>query len=146
MEDQFTDELQHLGQKVISIRPTWKDEANEALKIQFASRLHDPYLVAMAHNFLKMQGQNMNFTQFWAKCISMFGSQIKALKMKAATNIASSSGELKKQKTCSKKKISNIDKKIKAQTELIEQQKWEVESLKAVQTTGVSPQHLVNAI
>ena len=36
-EDQFTDELQILGQKVISIRPSWKQEANEALKTQFAS-------------------------------------------------------------------------------------------------------------
>ena len=36
-EDQFTDELQILGQKVISVRPSWKQEANEALKTQFAS-------------------------------------------------------------------------------------------------------------
>ena len=39
------------------------NEANEALKTQFASRLHDPYLVAMACNLLKMQGDKMNFTQ-----------------------------------------------------------------------------------
>ena len=73
-EDQFADELQILGWKVISVRPSWKQEANEALKTQFASRLHDPYLAAMAHNLLKMQGQNMSFTQFRAECISMFGS------------------------------------------------------------------------
>ena len=64
MEDQFANELQILGQKVISIRPTWKEEANEALKTPFASQLHNPYLAAMAHNLLKTQGQNMNFTQF----------------------------------------------------------------------------------
>ena len=62
MENQFANELQILGWKVISVRPSWKDEANEALKTQFASRLCDPYLVAMAHNLLKMQGQMMNFT------------------------------------------------------------------------------------
>ena len=56
MEDQFANELQILGQKAISIRPTWKDEANEALKTQFASRLCDPYLAAMAHNLLKNTG------------------------------------------------------------------------------------------
>ena len=56
MEDQFANELQILGQKVIIIRPTRKDEAKEALKTQFASRLHDPYLGAMAHNLLKTQG------------------------------------------------------------------------------------------
>ena len=74
MEYQFADELQILGQKVISIRPAWKDKANEVLKTQFASRLHDPYLAAMVHNLLKVWDQSMNFMQFRAKCISMFGS------------------------------------------------------------------------
>ena len=63
-EDQFANELQILGWKVISVRPSWKNEVNEALKTQFASRLHDPYLVAMVHNILKTQGNKMNFTQF----------------------------------------------------------------------------------
>ena len=145
-EDQFADELQILGQKVISIRPSWKQEANEALKTQFASQLHDPYLAAMAHNLLKTQGQNMNFTQFQAECISMFGSQIKAPKLKATTNSVSSSGAIKEQKTHSQKKNSGKDRKIKAQMELIEKQKWEIENLKAAQATGVSPQQLVTAI
>ena len=145
-EYQFADELQILVWKVISIRPSWKQEANEALKTQFASQLHDPYLVAMAHYLLKMQGQNMNFMQFRAECISMFGLQIKAPKLKAATNSVSSSGALKEQKTRSQKKNSGKDKKIKAQMELIEKQKWEIKNLKATQATGVSPQQLVTAI
>ena len=128
MEDQFANELQILGQKVISIRPTWKEEANEALRTQFASWLHDPYLVAMVHNLLKAQGQNMNFTQFQAECISMFRSQIRAPKIKAATNNISSSAALKEQKTHSQKKNSGKDKKIQAQTELIEKQKQEIEN------------------
>ena len=74
-----------------------------------------------------MWGQNMNFTQFQAECISMFGLQIKAPKLKAAMNSVNSSGVLKEQKTCSQKKNSGKDKKIKAQTELIEKQKWEIE-------------------
>ena len=48
----------------------------------------------MTHNLLKTKGQNMNFKQFQAECISMFGSQIKAPKMKAATNNIRSSGAL----------------------------------------------------
>ena len=64
MEDQFANELQVLGQKVISLRTSWENEVNVALKTQFASRLHDPYLAAMVHNWLKTQGNKMNFTQF----------------------------------------------------------------------------------
>ena len=37
-------------------------------------------------------------------------------------------------------------KNLQVQTELIEQQKWEIDILKATQATGVSPQQLVNAI
>ena len=53
----------------------------------------------------------------------MFGSRIKALKLKAAMNSVNLSGAIKEQKTCSQKKNSGKDKKIKAQTELIEKQK-----------------------
>ena len=80
---------------MISFRSTWETKANEALKIQFASRLHGPYLAAMACNLMKTQGQNMNFTQFQAKCISMFGLKIKAPKINTATNSFGSSGALK---------------------------------------------------
>ena len=76
----------------------------------------------MACNLLKTHGQLMNFTQFQAECISMFGSQIKAPKVKTATNSVSSSGVLKEQKTYSQKKNSTKDRKIQAQMELIEKQ------------------------
>ena len=66
--------------------------------------------------------------------------------MKAATNSVILSGALKEQKTRSQKKNWGKDKKIKAQTELIEKQKWEIENLKAAQATGVSLQQLVTVI
>ena len=52
-----------LGQKVISVRLSCKNEVNEVLKPQFASQLCDPYLAAMPCNFLKTQSNKMNFTQ-----------------------------------------------------------------------------------
>ena len=102
--------------------------------------------MAIVYNLLKMQGQNMNFMQFWAECISVFGLRIKAPKMKDAMNSVSLSGVLKEQKTHTQKKNNNKDKKIQAQTELIEKQKWEIENLKATQAMGVSPQQLVTVI
>ena len=58
----------------------------------------------------------MNFIQFWAECISMFGSWIRALKLKAAMNSVSSSGASKEWKTHYQKKNSGKYKKIQAQT------------------------------
>ena len=78
----------------------------------------------------------MNFMQYQAECISMFGLQIKAPKLKAATNSVSLAGALKEQKTHSQKKNSGKDKKIKAQTELLEKQKWEIENLKPHKPQG----------
>ena len=59
---------------------------NEALKTQFAFKLCDPYLAAMAHNFLKTQGKDMSFTQFHTEYVFMFGSQTKKFKVSTATH------------------------------------------------------------
>ena len=75
----------------------------------------------------------MYFTQSWAKCISMFGLQIRTPKVKSGTNSVSSSEAPKKHKMCFQKEGSQKDRKIQAQTELIAQQK-----LEAKHATGVS--------
>ena len=123
-EDQFANELQVLSRKVLSIRPEWRAEVNEALKTQFAFRLR-AYLAAMARNFLKTQGKDMSFTQFCAECVFMFGSQTKKVKVSTAThaieNVTSAKpGEQKKSNSqlCAQKN----KKKWQVQTELIEQQ------------------------
>ena len=59
---------------------------NEALKVQFAFQLHDPYLSVMVCNYLQTLGQNMIFTQFCAEFILMFGLCAKSQKVKPATN------------------------------------------------------------
>ena len=59
--------------------------------------------------------------------------------LKTQFALFSLSGALKEQKTCSQKNNSS-DKKLQAQMELIEKQKWEIENLKAAQATGVSLQ------
>ena len=148
-EDQFANELQVLSRKVLSIQPEWRAEVNEALKTQFAFRLHDPYLAAMARNFLKTQGKDMSFTQFCAECVFMFGSQTKKVKVSTAThaieNVTSAKpGEQKKSN--SQLHAQKNKKKWQVQTELIEQQKREIEKLKAAQAPGIDTQQLVKAI
>ena len=74
---------------------------NGAFKTEFALLLCDPYLAAMTHNFLKTQDKEMWFTQFHAKCIFMFGSQSKKIKVSTAAHATDNvnsvkSGEEKK--------------------------------------------------
>ena len=148
-EDQFADELQVLSRKVLSIRPEWRAEVNEALKTQFAFRLRDPYLAAMARNFLKTQGKDMSFTQFRAECVFMFGSRTKKVKVSTTThaieNVTSAKpGE--QRKSNSQLRAQKNKKKWQVQTELIDQQKREIEKLKAAQAPGIDTQQLVKAI
>ena len=142
-EDQFTDELQVFSRKVLSICPEWKAEVNEALGAQFAFRLHDPYLAAMEHNFLKTQGKDMSFTQFHAKCVFMFGSWSKKVKVSTAAHAIDDVTSVKigeQKKTHSQLHAQKNKKKWQVQTELIEQQEKEIEKLKAVQDPGVDSQ------
>ena len=148
-EDQFTDELQVLSRRVLSIHPEWKAEVNEALKTQFAFRLCDPYLAAMACNFLKTQGKGMSFTQFHAECVFQLGSQSKKVKVRTTTHAIDDVTSAKigqQKKTHSQLHAQKNKKKWQVQTELIEQQKKEIEKLKAAQAPGVDTQHLVKAI
>ena len=148
-EDQFADELQVLSRKVLNICPQWKADENAALKTQSAFQLWDPYLAAMVHNFLKTQGKNMSFTQFPARCVFMFGSQSKKVKVSTATHIiddviSAKIGEQKKNH--SQLPAQKNKKKWQVQKELIEQQKKEIEKLKATQAPAVDTQQLVKAI
>ena len=116
------------------------------IKTQFTFWLYNPYLATMVHNYLKTKGQKMTFTQFWAECVSMFGLCIKPPRVKSATNSISSYEATMEHKTCSQKRGDLRKRELQAQMELIEEQKWEIENLKAAQATSVSPQQLVSTI
>ena len=66
-KDQFTDELQVLARKVISVCPEWKSQVNGVLKNLVCSSTLGTY--TMAHNLLKVAPSNMAFTKFQAECI-----------------------------------------------------------------------------
>ena len=79
-EDQFAYELQVLSRKVLSIRPEWRAEVNEALKTQFAFRLHDPYLAAMAITSLGSKAKICHSLSFVPSVYLCFAPEPKRLK------------------------------------------------------------------
>ena len=74
-EDQFTNELQILGWKVISVYPDWKARVDKLLKTQFAHSPQDQYFAAMAIKLLKPASQGIIFTKFWTEGVVMFGTR-----------------------------------------------------------------------
>ena len=64
-EDAFADDLQILVRKIIACKPSFRAEANEQLKNQYAHKLHDQYYAAIARSVLQTSDPSETFTQFW---------------------------------------------------------------------------------
>ena len=74
LEDAFADDLQILVRKIIGQKPSFRAEANEQLKHQYAHKLHDQYYAAIAHSVLQTSNPRETFTQFRGQLALTFGS------------------------------------------------------------------------
>ena len=70
LEDAFADYLQILVRKIIALKPSFRAEANEQLKNQYAHKLHNQYYAAIAHSVLQTSNPLETFTQFWG-CLAL---------------------------------------------------------------------------
>ena len=69
------DDLQILIQKIIARKPSFRAEANEQLKSQYAHKLHDQYYAAFARSVLQTSDPSETFTQFRGQLALTFGSR-----------------------------------------------------------------------
>ena len=74
LEDVFADDLQILVRKIIARKPSFRAEANEQLKHQYAHKLHDQYYAAIACSVLQTSDPTETFTQFQGQLALTFGS------------------------------------------------------------------------
>ena len=72
-EDTFANDLQMLARKIIACKPSFRKEANQQLKAQYAHKLWDQYYAAMAHSALQSSLEEVSFTRFWGHLVTMFG-------------------------------------------------------------------------
>ena len=80
-EDAFADDLQILVRKIIAQKPSFRAEANEQLKNQYAHKLHDQYYAAIAESVLQTSDPLETFTQFQGQLALTFGSHSKSGKV-----------------------------------------------------------------
>ena len=85
LEDACTDDLQILVRNIIAQKPSFRAEANEQLKNQYAHKLHDQYYAAIAHSVLQTSDPLETFTQFWGCLALTFGSCSKLGKVSSQT-------------------------------------------------------------
>ena len=75
-DDAFAEELQLLACKIINAKPSFRSEANNALKQQFANGLKDTYHQISARNILQSKPQ-LTFTEFQTEMSMIFQSRAK---------------------------------------------------------------------
>ena len=75
-DDAFAEELQLLAQKIINAKPSFRSEANTAMKQQFSNGLKDPYHQISARNIIQSKPQ-LTFTEFRTEMSVILRSRVK---------------------------------------------------------------------
>ena len=95
LEDVFADDLQILVRKILACKPSFRAEANDQLKHQYAHKLHDQSYAAIAHSALQTSNPTESFTQFWGHLALTFGSHNKSGKISSqATAIETTASKI----------------------------------------------------
>ena len=85
MKDAFADDLQILVRKIIAHKPSFRAEANEQLKHQYAHKLYNQSYAAITHSVLQTSDPTETFTQFWGQLALTFGSHSRSGKVSSWT-------------------------------------------------------------
>ena len=80
-EDIFVDDLRIPVRNILACKPSFRAEANEQLKHQYAHKLLDQHYAAIAHSVLQKSHHTESFTQFHGHLALTFGSHSKAGKI-----------------------------------------------------------------
>ena len=72
-ETTFADDLQVLARKIIVHKPSFRKQANQQLKAQYAHRLWDQYIAAMPHSALQSSPKEESFIKFHGHLVTVFG-------------------------------------------------------------------------
>ena len=137
--------LQILVRKIIARKPSFRAEANEQLKHQYAHKLHDQYYTAIAHSVLQTSDPMETFTQFRGQLALTFGSHSRLGKISSRTAAIETTAS-----TISEVLLeSKLSKNSQQRQIRIDQQASKISSLEAQnqkQTLLLEPKFLVDTI
>ena len=105
----FADELQVLVRKIVSCKPEFISEANQALKHQFTQNLRDPYFGVVARGQCLSSPDSESFTQFWGQLALMFNSRGKHTKSATVTSAPVDSGDSEDHLSHNSRRRQHID-------------------------------------
>ena len=71
--DEYGDEIQNLGRRIIAVNPEWRKEASAAMKHQLVTGMQDLVLQPLARTHLEAS-VDLSYTSFRAKLARLFGN------------------------------------------------------------------------
>ena len=89
-KDTFANDLQVLARKIIAHKPSFRKEAYQQLKAQYAHKLQHQYYAAMAHSALQPSPEEESFTRFQGCLVTMFGGCTRQCQSSASSFTTSS--------------------------------------------------------
>ena len=108
-EDAFADELQILVRKIIARKLEFINEANQALKHQYAQNLRDPCFGVIARGQCLSSPDSKSFTQFRGRLALMFNNWGKQCVRANVTSAAVESGDSEHLSHNSRQRQNKID-------------------------------------
>ena len=91
MFDEYGDEIQNLGRRIIAVNPEWRKEANAAMKHQLVTGMQDLVLQPLARTHLEAS-VDLSYTSFRAKLARLFGTRVKG---KQTALLTTTKGQIK---------------------------------------------------
>ena len=108
-EDAFAEELQVLVRKIVTQKPEFISEANQALKHQFDQNLRDSYFRVVARGQCLSSPDSKSFMQFWGRLTFMFNSWGKQCTKVSVTTAAVESRDQEHLSCNSRQRQAKID-------------------------------------
>ena len=91
--DEYGDEIQNLGRRIIAVNPKWRKEANAAMKHQLVTGMQDLGLQPLARTHLEASVDfDLSYTSFRAKLARLFGTRVKG---KQTALLTTTKGQIK---------------------------------------------------
>ena len=89
--DEYGDEIQNLGRRIIAVNPEWRKEANASMKHHLVTGMQDLVLQPLARKHLEAS-VDLSYTSFRAKLARLFGTRMKG---KQTTLLTTTKGQIK---------------------------------------------------
>ena len=136
-EDDYTEILQILAQKIMIVNPAFQAECNGALIHQFANGLRDDIIHLLAKDLVNRKPR-IPFIKFCSEVANLSGFRLKRTLTKVTTNMVEEDKEIERPNKKTKQDRQSLDAQIKTLLEQNRSLSQKVDSLATLQNSNLT--------